>query len=182
MKIGLCIRLSVSRLFQVGHVIQNRRSAISVSWHEWIYAKEKKLFSLYFLFSHFGPRDALMVILLLFFFISYAYIYTCKRRNLKETIPSSSVTGSEMGKQNIQAKEVYCRFSRDVTATMLVYITIAKKFLWEFNSIIMQNLGDILPLVCTPTGQSRHVSEQRIRSLFYGVFFVVDVTSASQST
>ena len=25
MKIGLCIRLSVSRLFQVGHVIQNRR-------------------------------------------------------------------------------------------------------------------------------------------------------------
>jgi len=28
--------------------------------------------------------------------------------HLKETIPSSSITWSEMGKQNIQAKEVYC--------------------------------------------------------------------------
>ena len=27
---------------------------------------------------------------------------------MKETIPSSSITWSEMGKQNIQAKEVYC--------------------------------------------------------------------------
>ena len=42
------------------------------------------------------------------FFISYAYICTCIRRHLKETIPSSSITWSEMGKQNIQAKEVYC--------------------------------------------------------------------------
>ena len=32
----------------------------------------------------------------------------CIRRHLKETIPSSSITWSEMGKQNIQAKEVYC--------------------------------------------------------------------------
>ena len=29
-------------------------------------------------------------------------------RHLKETIPSSSITWSEMGKENIQAKEVYC--------------------------------------------------------------------------
>ena len=41
------------------------------------------------------------------FFISYAYICTCIRQHLKETIPSSSITWSEMGKQNIQANEVY---------------------------------------------------------------------------
>ena len=41
------------------------------------------------------------------FFISYAYISTCIRRHLKETIPASSITWSKMGKQNIQAKEVY---------------------------------------------------------------------------
>ena len=64
------------------------------------------LFSLYVLFSHFRPRDALMGICLLSF-ISYAHICTCIRRHLKETIPSSSITWSEMGKQNIQAKEVY---------------------------------------------------------------------------
>ena len=62
------------------------------------------LFTLHILFSHFRPRDALMGIFLLFFFISYAYICTCIRRHLKETIPSSSITWSEMGKQNIQAK------------------------------------------------------------------------------
>ena len=33
------------------------------------------------------------------FFISYAYICTCIRRHLKETIPSSSITWSEMGKR-----------------------------------------------------------------------------------
>ena len=49
------------------------------------------------------------------FFNSYAYICTCIRRHLKETIPSSSITWSEMGKQNIQAKEVYY-----VIAAMLV--------------------------------------------------------------
>ena len=65
------------------------------------------LFSLYVLFSRFRPRDALMGICLLFFFINYAYICTCMRRHLKETIPSSSITWCEMGKQNIQAKEVY---------------------------------------------------------------------------
>ena len=65
------------------------------------------LFSLCVLFSHFRSRDALMGIFLLFFCISYAYICRCIRRHLKETIPSSSITWSEMGKQNIQAKEVY---------------------------------------------------------------------------
>ena len=40
------------------------------------------------------------------FFISYAYICTCIRWHLKETIPSSSITWSEMGKQNIQTKAV----------------------------------------------------------------------------
>ena len=35
------------------------------------------------------------------------------------------------------------RFSREVTAAMLVYRTIAKNVFWEFESIIMQNLSDI---------------------------------------
>ena len=55
----------------------------------------------------------------------------------------------------------YSRFSRDVTAAMLVYRIIAKKFFWEFDSIIMQNLSDILPLFCTPTWPSPHVSENQ---------------------
>ena len=37
------------------------------------------------------------------------------------------------------------RFSWDVTAAMLVYRTIMKKVFWNFDSIIMQNLGNILP-------------------------------------
>ena len=41
------------------------------------------------------------------FCISYANICTCIRRHLKETIPSSSIMRSEMGKQNIQAEKVY---------------------------------------------------------------------------
>ena len=55
----------------------------------------------------------------------------------------------------------YSRFSRDVTVAMLVYKTIAKKVFWEFDSIILQNLSDILPLFCTPTWPSQHVSENQ---------------------
>ena len=33
-----------------------------------------------------------------------------------------------------------------------------EKFFWEFYSIIMQNLSDILPLFCTPTYPSYHLS------------------------
>ena len=50
---------------------------------------------------------------------------------------------------------VNSRFSRDVTAAMLVYRTIAKKVFWEFDSIIMQNLSDNLPLFCTQTWAGR---------------------------
>ena len=42
-----------------------------------------------------------------------------------------------------------------------MYRTIAKKGFWEFDSIIMQNLSDILPLFCTPTWPSHHVSENQ---------------------
>ena len=56
---------------------------------------------------------------------------------------------------------VNSRFSRDVTAAMSVYRTIPKKVFWEFDSIIMQNLSDILPLFCTPTWPSHHVSENQ---------------------
>ena len=55
----------------------------------------------------------------------------------------------------------YSWFSRDVTAAMLVYRTITKKIFWEFDSIIMQNLSNILPLFCTPTWPSYHVSENQ---------------------
>ena len=44
---------------------------------------------------------------------------------------------------------------------MLVNRTIVKKIFWEFDSIIMQNLSDILPLFCTPTWPSHHVSENK---------------------
>ena len=33
---------------------------------------------------------------------------------------------------------------------MLVYRTIAEKVFWDFDSIIVQKLRDILPLFCTP--------------------------------
>ena len=42
-----------------------------------------------------------------------------------------------------------------------MYQTKAKKDFWEFDSIIMQNLGDILPLFCSPTLPSHHVSENQ---------------------
>ena len=57
--------------------------------------------------------------------------------------------------------QMYPRFSRDVTAAMLVYRTIAKKVFWDLDSIIMQNSSDILPLFCTPTWPSHHVSENQ---------------------
>ena len=54
----------------------------------------------------------------------------------------------------------YSWFSRDVKATILAY-RIAKKVFWEFDSITMQNSNDILPLFCTPTWPSHHVSENQ---------------------
>ena len=45
-EIELCVRLSVSRLFHVDHVEQNRRSALSLAWHERLsrQGKEKKIY------------------------------------------------------------------------------------------------------------------------------------------
>ena len=59
------------------------------------------------------------------------------------------------------SKVAYVRFLRNVTAAMLVDRTIAKTVFWEFDSIIMQNLTDILPLFCTATWPSHHVSENK---------------------
>ena len=39
-----------------------------------------------------------------------------------------------------------------------MYRTMVTEVFWEFDSIIMQNLSDILPLFCTPTCPSHHVS------------------------
>ena len=41
-KIELYVRLSVLRLFQVGHVVQRRRSALSLAWHRWFSCKDKE--------------------------------------------------------------------------------------------------------------------------------------------
>ena len=41
-KIELCVSLSVLRLFRVGHVAQNRRSALSLAWHKWFSCKGKE--------------------------------------------------------------------------------------------------------------------------------------------
>ena len=49
--------------------------------------------------------------------------------------------------------------SLDVTAAMLMCRVIVKNVFWEFDSIIMQNLSDILLLFCTPTWPSHYVSE-----------------------
>ena len=38
-KIELCVKLSLLRLFHVDHVIQNRRSALSLVWHVWFSCK-----------------------------------------------------------------------------------------------------------------------------------------------
>ena len=54
--------------------------------------------------------------------------------------------------------ELYSWFASDVTAAMLVYRTMVKEVFWEFGSIIMQNLSDILPLFCKPTCPPHHVS------------------------
>ena len=34
-KIELCVKLSLLRLFRVDHVLQNWRTALSLPWHEW---------------------------------------------------------------------------------------------------------------------------------------------------
>ena len=70
----------------------------------------------------------------------------------------------------------YSWFSRDVTAAMLVYRTIAQKFFWEFDSIIMQNLSDILPLFCTPAWPSHHVSENQELFVSFSEFVFQTVT------
>ena len=41
-QIELCVRVSALRLFQVGHVVQNKRSALSLGWHECFSCKGKE--------------------------------------------------------------------------------------------------------------------------------------------
>ena len=71
------------------------------------------LFSLYVLFSQLRPRDVLQGICL---FVSslimhtYARGCTFTRRHLKETVLWGTITWSEMGKKNRQAKKVYLGF------------------------------------------------------------------------
>ena len=41
-KIKLCLKLSLLRLFHVDHVVQNRRTALSLAWYEWFSCKGKE--------------------------------------------------------------------------------------------------------------------------------------------
>ena len=41
-KIELCVKLSLLRLFHVDHVVQNRLSALSLVWHKWFSCKGKE--------------------------------------------------------------------------------------------------------------------------------------------
>ena len=41
-KTELCVKLSLLRLFHVDHVVQNRRSALSLACHEWFSCKGKE--------------------------------------------------------------------------------------------------------------------------------------------
>ena len=41
-KIELCVKLSLLQLFHVDHVVQNRRSALSLAWYEWFSCKGKE--------------------------------------------------------------------------------------------------------------------------------------------
>ena len=41
-KIELCVKLSLLRLFYVDHVVQNRRTALSLAWYEWFSCKGKE--------------------------------------------------------------------------------------------------------------------------------------------
>ena len=41
-KIELCVKLSLLRLFHVDHFVQNRRSALSLAWYEWFSYKGKE--------------------------------------------------------------------------------------------------------------------------------------------
>ena len=41
-KIELCVKLSLLRLFHVDHFVQNRRSALPLAWHEWFSCKGKE--------------------------------------------------------------------------------------------------------------------------------------------
>ena len=38
----LCVKLSLLRLFHVDHIVQNRRSALSLTWHEWFSCKGRE--------------------------------------------------------------------------------------------------------------------------------------------
>ena len=40
-KIELCVKLSLLRLFHVHHVVRNRRTALSLAWYEWFSCKGK---------------------------------------------------------------------------------------------------------------------------------------------
>ena len=41
-KIELCVKLSLLRLFHVDHIVQSRRTALSLAWYEWFSCKGKE--------------------------------------------------------------------------------------------------------------------------------------------
>ena len=68
---------------------------------------------------------------------------------MKETIPSSSITWSEMRKQNIQAKEVYYH-KTESNCYYLVVVIATTRFCWWFNEcltgLLMEETEQYQPL------------------------------------
>ena len=48
-----------------------------------------------------------------------------------------------------------------LTFTETLDACIEKIVFWDFDSIIMQNFSDVLPLFCTPTWPSHHVNNNQ---------------------
>ena len=65
------------------------------------------------------------------------------------------------GRRNYFTSEEILTFSRDVTAAIVGIQSNSEKSLCEFDPTTKQNLGNILPLFCTPTQPSHHVSENQ---------------------
>lgn len=78
------------------------------------------LFGLYVLFSQFRPHVHKGIAF--WPFINYVYICTWIRRHSKATVLRVNITGSEMGKQNMQAKRPIYKSLCTLVTTFCIHI------------------------------------------------------------
>ena len=86
-----------------------------------------------------------------FVFISYAYICTCIRRHLKETIHSGSITCSKMGLLVILAPKVLFQNFRRASLVQYVVNVVGLRLLISSNFIITSILYDQVYCKCFDT-------------------------------